>query len=484
MWANSTLFPHKHQIIAGLPMPTAVLYAFFFVVAFWVYTTLWQQAPVTTSDSGGYLAVTSDIAHFRMDHIRYRTPGYPLLLLITASSEVPNRALFFLSLLLHFASVWILASVLYATGGTRTMLSLFGLLLLLPPYVESAAYVMTENLTEFMLVIGFGSFILWALRGKMLWLCISALAICYAGLTRPTYQALAFVMTGSLFVTPVLLGWSPALRKNMIKASVILICASVMLVGGYACINYLKFDYFGLSPLMPIALSSRTARVLEQLPDEYAAVREVLIRERDALLVARGSEHIGSGYLSNPDLRRELISITGLQSPQLEKYLLRLNVLLIRKAPLTYLYDVSCAFANFWFPSSTMLANMNSRFMQLLWGVIHFCLIGIFALTLVVFVGGLPYMLTYKRLLVRSDRALLRELTASQLQGCVYILAGTIVIYTALISSFFETGDPRYRVPTDGFIALMAFIGMDLYCRSVRCAKMVCEKNHSDGEID
>ncbi len=93
-------------------------------------------------------------------------------------------------------------------------------------------------------------------------------------------------------------------------------------------------------------------------------------------------------------------------------------------------------------------------------------------------------MLTYKRLLVRSDRALLRELTASQLQGCVYILAGTIVIYTALISSFFETGDPRYRVPTDGFIALMAFIGMDLYCRSVRCAKMVFEKNHSDGEID
>ena len=85
-------------------------------------------------------------------------------------------------------------------------------------------------------------------------------------------------------------------------------------------------------------------------------------------------------------------------------------------------------------------------------------------------------MLTHKRSVARNDRALLEELTLSQLQGCVYILAGTIVIYTALISSFFESGDPRYRVPTDGLIALMAFLGIDLYGRSVRCAKMVFEK--------
>jgi hypothetical protein len=484
MWANSALFQHKHQTVAGLPMPTAIFYVLLFAVAFWVYTTLWRQAPVMTSDSGGYLAVASDLTDFRIDHLRYRTPGYPLLLLITASGEVPSRTLFFFSLLLHFISIWILASVLYAIGLTETMLSLFGLLLLLPPYVESAAYVMSENLTEFMLVVGFGSFVLWSLRCKTLWLFISALAIGYASLTRPTYQALAFAMTGSLFVMPALLGWSPAIRKNVIKASVILICASVMLVGGYILLNYIKFDYFGLSPIMPIALSSRTARVIEQLPDEYATVREVLIRERDALLVARGSEHTGSGYLSNPDFRRELTEITGLQTPQLEKYLLHLNLLLIRKAPINYLYDVACAFSKFWFPSSTMLANMNSRFMQLLWGVIHFCLIGIFALTLVVFVGGLPYMLTYKRFLVRSDKTLLREHTSSQMQGCVYILAGTIVIYTALISSFSETGDPRYRVPTDGLIALMAFLGIDLYRRSVRCAKMVFEKRQSEGETD
>jgi hypothetical protein len=85
MWMNSSLFRHKYQTVAGLPIPTAVLYALLFVVAFWVYTTLWWQAPVMADDSGGYLKVASDLADFRIDYLHNRTPGYPLLLLLTAS---------------------------------------------------------------------------------------------------------------------------------------------------------------------------------------------------------------------------------------------------------------------------------------------------------------------------------------------------------------------------------------------------------------
>jgi hypothetical protein len=138
---------------------------------------------------------------------------------------------------------------------------------------------------------------------------------------------------------------------------------------------------------MPVYLSSRTARVIERLPDEYATVREVLIRYRDAMLVGRDGPHTAHQYIANPNVLRELTDITGLQGPQLAKYLLRINLLLIRKAPLEYLHDVVGAFFHFWFPASNVLANMNSRFMQLLWAVIHFCLIGIFVLTLVMCVG-------------------------------------------------------------------------------------------------
>src|SRR5207249_9918908 len=108
-----------------------------------------------------------------------------------------------------------------------------------------------------------------------------------------SYQALAFAIAGSLFVVPALLGWSPAIRKNMIKASLILVNVSVILLGGYTFLNHVKFGYLGLTPMLPIALSSRTSQVIERLPDEYATVREVLIRARDADLIARGGPHTG-----------------------------------------------------------------------------------------------------------------------------------------------------------------------------------------------
>lgn len=479
MWTNTARVRQEQPTLAGLPIPTAVLYAFVFALAFWLYSTLWRHAPVTVSDSGGYFAVASDLADLRIDRLHYRPPGYPLLLLITGSTDAPSRELFYLSLLLHFVSIWILAAVLYAVGLTERTLALFGILLLLPPYVEPAAYVLAENLAECVLVVGFGSLVFWSRHRHTAWLLIAALAIGCAGLIRPTYQALAFAVAGSLCILPVLFGWSSDIRKNTLKASLVLIGASVVLVGGYAFLHFAKFDHIGLNLIAPVGsatLSTRTARVVERLPDEYAPIREALIRARDADLLRRGGPHTGYGYIANPGVIQELTSVTGLQGPDLARYLFRINLLLIREAPLQYLYDVSSAFSFYWFPSSTALANMNSRLLQMLWGFVQFCVVGIYAVTMVLVIGGLPHMLTYQRLLVGGDEALATELTLNQRQVAVYLVAGTIVMYTALLSSFLETGDPRYRVPTDGLIALMACLGTDASWRLVRCARVVVDK--------
>jgi hypothetical protein len=58
------------------------------------------------------------LSDFWIDELHLRTPGYPLLLLLTGSSQAPTRTLFFTSLLLHFASVWLLASALSCAGLT------------------------------------------------------------------------------------------------------------------------------------------------------------------------------------------------------------------------------------------------------------------------------------------------------------------------------------------------------------------------------
>ena len=61
------------------------------------------------------------------------------------------------------------------------MLIVFAFILLLPPYVESAAYVLTENLSEVMLVTGFVTFIYWTLNKRVVWIISSARAIKNAG---------------------------------------------------------------------------------------------------------------------------------------------------------------------------------------------------------------------------------------------------------------------------------------------------------------
>src|SRR5207249_6221762 len=258
----------------------------------------------------------------------------------------PTRGLFFVSLLLHFLAIWLLASALYRAGLKEIMLTVFCLILLLPPYVEPAGYVMSENLAEVMLVSAFVGLVFWWLNKRPISILLSALAIGCAGLTRPTYQVLVLAIVGYVVIVSFTLRRTAAMWKDIVKASLILICGSVVLLGGYAFFNYRTFGYFVITPKLGLTLSLKTARVIERLPEEYARVREVLIRARDAELITDPS-HTGQDYIWR--LMPELMKITGFQQPQLSDYMLRINWLLIKKAPLNYLQEVVRAFGSFWF---------------------------------------------------------------------------------------------------------------------------------------
>ena len=438
--------------VAGLPVRSALVYVLLFAVAFCFYSVVWPSAPIADSDTATYFRVAQDLSNLHITQLHYRTPGYPLLLVLTGSS----RALFFVSLLLHFASIWLLASVLYRAGATILMLILFAFILLLPPYVEPAAYVLTENLTEAMLVAGFVTFIFWILQKRTTWIFISGLTIGYAALTRPTYQLLAFAMAGYILVANFLLH-SMLKWKDVIKGCLILVCGSIVITAGYAFVNYRSVGYFGTTPQLGFALTQKTLRVVERLPDKYAAIRETLIRARNSVLVS-GPDHTGYSYIDGTIA--ELTKVTGLDRAQLSNTLLRINLLLIQKAPSHYLQEVVWAFGSYWFPSSGDLANFNSRAVQLLWAVINFLLIGGFALNLIVLVAA---GIICKRFVVLSDSRPVGELRAIQLQGLIYGLAGTIVFYTAAISCLIQDGNPRYRIPTDGLIIFMLFLGTHLW---------------------
>jgi len=64
-------------------------------------------------------------------------------------------------------------------------------------------------------------------------------------------------------------------------------------------------------------------------------------------------------------------------------------------------------------------------------------------------------------------------------QGFAYFLAGTIVLYNAVVTSLTEVGDPRYRVPTEPLIIFMCFLGFYLWRQLLLRAESRQAPNHS-----
>jgi hypothetical protein len=474
--SNATIAVLSHprgqnlNTVAGLPVRAALVYVSLFTVAFCFYSVVWSSAPIMEPDSWTYLGAAQDLADFHIDQLQTRAPGYPILLVVTQSTRSPGRTLFFVSLLLHFASIWLLANVLYRAGGTEVTLILFAFILLLPPYVESAAYVLSENLAEAMIVIGFVTFIYWTLRKRVIWIITSALGFGYAALTRPNFQILAPAIAAYLIIVMVVFHWTPMKWKDVMKGTLTLLSVFIVIVGGYAFLNYKSVGCFCVTPNIGLNLTTKTARFLERLPEkyatieDYAVIKESLIRGRDTELVT-DSEHLGLGFIWG--VAFDFIKRRNISEAELSGRLLKLNLLLIQKAPLHYLREVVWAFGSYWFPTSNQFANLNSRFLQLVWAVIHFCLIGTFALNLILLLGTITYLKMCNFLVGQLDNMTIGGTRLIHFQEFTYGLAGTIVIYNAVVSCLIQLGDPRHRLPTDMLIILMIFLGIHTWRRLV-----------------
>ena len=444
--------------LAGLPSRTAFVYALLFVAAFGFYRTVWPAAPFWAPDSWGYMVTATDLADFRVDRLNSRPPGYPLLMVLTGSSRHPTQTLFHAGLALHFASIWLVGAVLYRLGVKSGWLIVLAVLLLLPPYVEYSGYVLSEILSEFLLVVAFSSIVFWMMERHATSLAVVAgLALACAGLTRPTYQALAIAVAGFVLAPHVGID-ETATRLRKCSAAMIMVSTSIILIGGFSAVNYVKFGFFGVYPMSGLNLSTRTVNMLERLPDEYAGEREALIKARAAVLAQREQDQ--TEYLSYwhaiPDLER----VTGLKGiPALSAHMLRLHLILISRAPLSYIREVLWSFTGLWLPSGTWLANMGSRTLQAIWVVVQFTVLALFTLQLIV-IAGLA-MFRYSQRHGRHETEWGPRFVPKHLY--VYGLAGTIVLYNALVTSLVEVGDPRYRVPAEPLVVCMCFLGFQMW---------------------
>ena len=83
------------------------------------YATLWYAAPILTGDSFGYMRLATDLRQLHISEFHQRTPGYPLILLLTGSGSKPTLGLFYVSLAMHFASAFCVAKLVRYLGVNR-----------------------------------------------------------------------------------------------------------------------------------------------------------------------------------------------------------------------------------------------------------------------------------------------------------------------------------------------------------------------------
>jgi|GEM_PF-1305084 len=455
--------PEEHDFRLPRPSVRVVLSVLgLFAIALVVYSLAWRQAPVMTLDSPSCMRLARDIKHLTLSRLQERTPGYPLFLILTGSENGPTRLLFYSSLLVQFATIGLLAYLLDILAVPRVLTALFLVISLLPPYVEPAAYVMTETLSQFLTVVACVALVFWFARKRNVFLALFSAAAMSAAFVRPTFQALApFLAMCVLLCFAARCTSRMSVRRLFISLGVAVLIPMSGLAA-YAYVNYLKFGYFGTSTMGAITISHKTVSFLEELPDQYADIRDILLKYRDPELLKPFSDHTAqmTTWRAIGELRRHY----GNDETKMVSRLADADWYLIKAKPLSYLTECMKSLGTYWLPNDLLLSSGASRGLRSVWAAFQLGIVGFFMFQEVAVIGLGLIWLSMVATRAASPPVLSPRL---QLSVCAYTIGSGIIIYTAVISCFFGIGSPRFRTPTELLIAATSVIGYVMW-RDVR----------------
>jgi hypothetical protein len=433
------------------------------VIAFVGYCAWWPDAPIDNPDMPSYMRVAADLKEMKWTRFHQRTPGYPLIILLTGSEKHLTRTLFHTMLAAQLIAALVMALLLVRLCISRKLAFASFVIALLPPYVAPSAYAATESVCSLFIVIAFASLVLWIRDGRPVLLAQFAIAAAYAAFVRPTYQLLV-PTTAVAVLAAYWAGWTGRLRlRNFVLSMAIAATTTLSGLGACAYVNYLHFGQWDSSSMTARALSSKVATVLEFLPDEYSDLRAVLVKHRDSLITAPYSDHTGQDYIyrAMPDLLRmynddDVRALCAVKEASLY---------LIRKKPFTFVHESMKLFASFWMPVDYDLPGLKRGLGRAASSIFQLLLNAAFLVLALVMLG---LMLFYA-----SVRASARRLACWPLQkqdqalACCFAIALSVVLYTMVVSCFMGTGLNRYRTCTEPLILSSLAIGVTLWKRTV-----------------
>ncbi len=400
--------PVGHGSLLGLPRQFAALTVSAMLVAAVVYSAWWGTTPEQNTDSVQYLATASDLSDGRLEQMPNVAPGYPLLLIVTGSTDGPGPALFFTQLVAYFAVAWLVLALSVRFELRLRWRVVLLAALLSPPLVEWTAAVYTETLTTLLVTLG-------------------------------VYLAVRWVETDRL-------GW-------LVGVGVASLAATVLLVGAVSVHNGVRFDYPATTPLAGWHLLTRTAPFLEQA-DQTPLTTELIAMRNEKML--QGDEH--EPYVMLWLERERVEAATGMSPRELDRELLRLDARLIAQNPLDYLLAVGNVAPTFVFPSASTKATGGHSAVQLLFAVASFAVVALFVVQVL-----LVAALAVARRVGASFRT---PLDRPETRLC-YVLVLGLAAYLFVVSTAFDIGLARYRVPLDPLLLLVTFGGWRAVSKAV-----------------
>lgn len=406
---------------------------------------------------------TDSISYFFLNELdSVRTPGYPLFIEMILSvndwlsiTSAYFRAICFVqmfllgilnSLLLYLISRKLTQNIIFSV--------IMGLLYNLNFFVISFEFqILTETLST-SLILAIVYLYLDFFQKKKFLAVLAGLMFVLLIYTKPAFLLLGF---GLPFLT--LLVYLPTrknrpLLKQLIPAFSVFLIINFLGVGAWSLRNKIKYDYMGISSLMPFNLRMYT----NQLIHKYQPIGDKKI---DHIAAVYAEEHAKTGPISSTyfNFEQRIQAEMQLSEIEISKAFLKINLHLLRTYPQDYFRQVPASvlryyreYSSYWAAGNIRRLLMNKRPIPSIFKFFFRIYKFIFSQTvlmllLVLAIPVLVLFLTFKNKKIFHG----------------WLVLEAFIIYNCLVSVLTTDAginNLRYRAPLEPFILLMFYAGL------------------------
>jgi len=382
---------------------------------------------VSYSDTASYRRSANAILGGFTAYDGTRTPGYPAFMALIGSDRMVYAAQLLLGLLITLA--WFLLG--YKASGRAVFGGVVALAHTLNPgqfFFE--ANLLTETLSTFWMVAALLLAFFWLDNPKYrsIWVGLGV-GVCaaLAALTRPLFIFvpvwLAVFLAFSFKGKKLQFNWKPLV-------SVLL--PATLLIGSWMHWIDSRYHTFSLTTMTGYHLVQHTGYYFEDVPDEYAVLRDIYLDYRDARMAERGTQ--GNTIW---DAIPAMQDASGLTFYDLSRTLQRISIDLILTHPWAYLSRVLRGWWLFW--RAPVYWDPNGLAAPIPMTGLRLFILGARGL---LFLTNLVFVVTSLAAVVSRRLRQLWELIPFH-----WLLAGAIWA-TSILSSLLDHGDnPRFLVP-------------------------------------